>query len=401
MPKDVDGAVTKYLYDGSHCIAEYDGSNVLLRKYIHGCCTDEPICMIETTGSYADTYYYHYDALGSVVALSDTDGDTVQIYDYDVYGQVVASDTDHPNPFLFTGRRYDTETGLYYYRARYYNPSIGCFLQTDPVGYEAGMNLYRYCRNNPGGYIDPSGRDPEVPMTGYFYSPGWGGWSGLTGTWNQLGMARHLRTSPGSVLVGTAADGLPIYVNLGTDGWSGPILGDLQGGHCELPYVPDFLEDIDLKDFGNEDGLAGDTVADEPTGEGTPSELYPETALGTAWYYASGAFSEGGVALAGMANTLLGGLFDESSGLLYQSFETVEAWSDTDAFNSGQTGFRVAVGATVGAVGVMGAESAGWISQIPQGNNYFRLLVRKGIKFGIRIDKPHHGKWIHWHIWRF
>ncbi|UCD52084.1 MAG: hypothetical protein JSW27_05490 [Phycisphaerales bacterium] len=78
--------------------------------------------MIETTDSYADTYFYHYDALGSVVALSDSDGDTVQVYEYDVYGHVAASDPNHPNPFLFTGRRYDTETGLYYYRARHYNP---------------------------------------------------------------------------------------------------------------------------------------------------------------------------------------------------------------------------------------------------------------------------------------
>jgi RHS repeat-associated protein len=61
------------------------------------------------------------------------------------------------NPYLFTGRQFDYETELYYYRARYYNPDIGRFLQTDPVGYQDGMNCYAYCTNNPLNYSDPTG----------------------------------------------------------------------------------------------------------------------------------------------------------------------------------------------------------------------------------------------------
>ncbi len=79
------------------------------------------------------------------------------VYEYDVYGQVAASDPNHPNRFLFTGREFDKETGLYYYRARYYNPTIGRFLQTDPIGYEDGLNMYTYCSNNPSAFSDPSG----------------------------------------------------------------------------------------------------------------------------------------------------------------------------------------------------------------------------------------------------
>jgi len=127
-----------------------------LRKYIYGPGIDQPICMIDVEDSNAVSYY-HYDGLGSVVALSDEDGDTIQVYEYDVYGNVAASDPNHTNPFMFTGRRLDTETGLYFYRARYYNPAIGRFLQTDPIGYGDGMNWYAYCHNAAIDGSDPSG----------------------------------------------------------------------------------------------------------------------------------------------------------------------------------------------------------------------------------------------------
>ena len=92
------------------------------------------------------------------MALSDSYGNSCQSYEYSAYGQVAASDPNFTaNPYMYTGRRFDYETGLYYYRARYYNPYIGRFLQTDPVGYDAGMNMYAYCINNPLSYADPSG----------------------------------------------------------------------------------------------------------------------------------------------------------------------------------------------------------------------------------------------------
>jgi RHS repeat-associated protein len=155
VEKQVDGYSTRYVYDGGQVIAEYDGNNNLLHKYIYGPGIDQPVSMIDVADS--KTYYYHYDALGSVVALSDGSGSTVETYEYSVYGQVAASDANNPNPYMFAGRRYDIEIGLYYNRARYYNPYTGRFLQTDPVGYGDGMNWYAYCRNNPTNYADPSG----------------------------------------------------------------------------------------------------------------------------------------------------------------------------------------------------------------------------------------------------
>jgi len=134
IEKKYDGqAVMKYLYDGDSIIAEYDATGALVHKYIYGPGVDQPICMIDASDANA-TYYYHFDGLGSVIALTDTDANVVQLYEYSIYGQVAASDPNHPNRFLFTGREFDAETGLYYYRARYYNPEIGRFLQTDPAG---------------------------------------------------------------------------------------------------------------------------------------------------------------------------------------------------------------------------------------------------------------------------
>ena len=111
--------------------------------------------MIDVTDSNT-IYYYHFDGLGSVAALSNVNGDIVERYSYDIFGEPNRT-SDVNNPYMFTGRRYDTEVSFYYYRARFYKPDIGRFLQTDPLGYVNGMNLYTYVGNNPLNWIDPWG----------------------------------------------------------------------------------------------------------------------------------------------------------------------------------------------------------------------------------------------------
>jgi RHS repeat-associated protein len=179
--------------------------------------------MIEEAES--EAYYYHYDALGSVVALSDSSGDTVQTYEYTVFGEVWASDIDHPNPYMFAGRRYDIEIGLYYSRARYYNPYMGRFLQTDPIGYGGGINLYAYCGNNSLNHVDPSGlilrdREPNDVLTAVICTE-LGQWYGLVGDWDLEQVYAWYNAEPQEIAMYTI-DGMTVYVET-SDGAEHPI----------------------------------------------------------------------------------------------------------------------------------------------------------------------------------
>lgn len=122
-----------------------------------------------------------------MAAVSDSAGGTVETYAYSVYGQVqvtVFGGAGTGNPYMFTGRRLDAETGLYYYRARLYSPYIGRFLQTDPIGYADGINWYLYCGNNPLILVDPWG------LCGRSVAYGdWGAWAKefAVGFWEGLG----------------------------------------------------------------------------------------------------------------------------------------------------------------------------------------------------------------------
>jgi RHS repeat-associated protein len=133
-------------------------------RYVPGPAIDEPIAMVTVSGGAKE--YFHANKQGSIIAMSDGSGARVEgPYTYDSFGNCFSGGsacTSSGEPYRFTGRRFDAETGLYYYRARYYWPIGGRFMQVDPVGYTADLDLYTYVGNDPTDRTDATGTCPPV-----------------------------------------------------------------------------------------------------------------------------------------------------------------------------------------------------------------------------------------------
>jgi RHS repeat-associated protein len=146
VEKQINGDLVQHLHDGLDIIHDLTDQGPV--SYLRTLGIDEPLVR-------NGAEFYLTDALGSTVALTDPAGAVQTTYTYEPFGASEVSGSDG-NPYQFTGRENDG-TGLYYYRARYYHPGLARFIQPDPLGLLAGLNLYAYGNNNPTGLVDPLG----------------------------------------------------------------------------------------------------------------------------------------------------------------------------------------------------------------------------------------------------
>jgi RHS repeat-associated protein len=161
LRKVVNSITTLWASYGNQEIAEYSGpgSTVsLVRRFVYGPGLDEPVAAV--SASNVRTYQFQ-DALGSVILATNAAGQITEKYGYTGYGLTLSAGANTA-AFRYAGRRYDPELGLYFNRARSYSPTLGRFLQTDPIGTDGGLHLYAYVGNDPLNKTDPMGKASQT-----------------------------------------------------------------------------------------------------------------------------------------------------------------------------------------------------------------------------------------------
>jgi RHS repeat-associated protein len=254
----------QFIYNGNQIVADLDDSGNLLRSYTWGPGIDNLLAVTlqpavtnstDLTISTPLTLYPLKNHQNSVIAWVDENGDIVESYEYDAWGRVLGiydannqqlSNSQLGNRYLFQGREYDSSTGLYYFRSRWYDPITGRWLSKDPIGISGGLNLYAFCGNNPVNFVDPMGLCEENK-----YDPGWGTVFlsvNLVGQ-NTIG---NWFGAYGKVGVGIAAAIIATVEAMLDDNSTGQSFGDV---------VNEGIENMDNYDYWY-DGITGDSGGD-------------------------------------------------------------------------------------------------------------------------------------------
>ena len=175
---------TNFLYDGPEFMAslieEVDNSGNVLARYTQDLGVDSPLSMLRSGA----TDYFERDGLGSVTSLSNSAGALANTYTFDSFGKLTASTGTLTNRFQYAGREFDSETGLYYNRARYYDRNVGRFISEDPTEFRGGIDFYGgwpISRYHSPSHVSQHQRDmghPSTPVTHFdFYQFLCGGWT--------------------------------------------------------------------------------------------------------------------------------------------------------------------------------------------------------------------------------
>ncbi len=211
--KEVSGNTTNieyYVHSGVNIIADLDENKELLRSYSYAPGYDNIISMTTYGDSETNTYFYIRNHNNSVVALVDENGNIAESYTYTAYGEVTVFDSNGNeleqsalgNRYTFQGREIDYTTGLYNFRARWYDAETGRWLFKDPIGINGGLNQYVFCGNNPVMFVDPEGLDLDIKDWANWGRVGEGGLDVLQGA-GTLGAAVYISAQTGGL--GTVA----------------------------------------------------------------------------------------------------------------------------------------------------------------------------------------------------
>lgn len=252
--KNVNGAITRFVYEGPSILRETDDAYVARKIYTNAWGFDRPLAVRNLVTQ--QSLYYHADRLGSIVAMTDASGTVVQEYVYDAFGAIMHEMAPSlAQPLMFTAREFDRESGMYYYRNRYYDPTVGRFITEDPIGFAGGdINFYNYVAGNPVNFRDPTGLGPVATALGTLsavagaagaYAGAASAQIGLTGAATAGGL-----TAAGAAVLGVGAAGFAAGLGVGTAAVAlYPPLGTGAGnGICNLvgcdksDFVPGFRD---------------------------------------------------------------------------------------------------------------------------------------------------------------